>query len=99
MELSVYERLLLLGALPKEGNFLTLKTVRELREQLAFDEDGKEINLRQEGDQLKWDKSVDKEFEFSGGGKAVIADALKALDADKKLTEPHFRLYEEFVGE
>lgn len=38
MRLEVLERLALLSVLPKEGDFLTLKLVRKLRESLAFSE-------------------------------------------------------------
>ena len=36
LKLSVYERLVLLNILPKEGNFITLKIIRQLREDLSF---------------------------------------------------------------
>ena len=36
MELSVYDRLILLNILPKEGDFTTLKIVRKLREDLTI---------------------------------------------------------------
>lgn len=38
MKLSVYERLALQGILPQEGDFVTLKLVRKLREALSFSE-------------------------------------------------------------
>jgi hypothetical protein len=38
MELNVLERLALLEVLPKEGDFITLKLVRKLRESLSFSE-------------------------------------------------------------
>jgi hypothetical protein len=38
MKLNVVERLALLETLPKEGNFVTLKLVRKLRESLSFSE-------------------------------------------------------------
>lgn len=38
MELSVYERLILLNILPKEGDITTLRIVRTLRENLSFTE-------------------------------------------------------------
>lgn len=42
MNLTVFERLVLLSVLPKEGDFITLKLMRKLREGLSFNE--KEIN-------------------------------------------------------
>ena len=38
MELNVLERLTLLEVLPREGDFVTLKLVRKLREALSFNE-------------------------------------------------------------
>jgi len=38
MKLGVYERLILQNILPQEGDFITLKLVRKLRESLAFSE-------------------------------------------------------------
>lgn len=38
MKLAVYERLILMSILPKEGDFITLKLVRKLREALSFNE-------------------------------------------------------------
>lgn len=39
MELTIIERLKLLEVLPKEGDLLTLKILRKLRESLSFSED------------------------------------------------------------
>lgn len=38
MKLEVFERLMLMSILPKEGDFITLKLVRKLREALSFNE-------------------------------------------------------------
>ena len=38
MKLDVGERIRLLGILPEKGNLLTLKIVRELRDDLSFSE-------------------------------------------------------------
>ena len=48
MKLNVPERLILLQIVPKEGNFLTLKVVRDLTSTLAMnDEEFKEFNILQ----------------------------------------------------
>lgn len=39
LELTVFERLMLSNVLPKEGDFVTLKLVRKLREALSFGEE------------------------------------------------------------
>jgi len=38
MQLGVFDRVILLNILPKEGDFTTLKIVRKLREDLSFDD-------------------------------------------------------------
>lgn len=48
MELNVLERLALLEVLPREGDFVTLKLVRKLRESLSFSEaEVKQIGFNQ----------------------------------------------------
>ena len=104
IKLNVYERLVMLNILPKEGNFITLKIVRQLREGLSFDE--KEIKeLKLTIDPAKgnatWeqDKDPNKEIEIGREAKKVIVESLEKLDKDEKLTQEHFSLYEKFVEE
>ena len=104
MNLAVFERLVLLSILPKEGNFITLKIVRQLREGLSFNEkEIKEVKLSidPEKGNATWDASKDpnKEVEIGREAKKIIVDALEKLDKDSKLTQEHFSLYEKFVEE
>jgi len=47
LKLTVYERIVLQNILPQEGDFITLKLVRKLKEALAFSEkEIAEINFR-----------------------------------------------------
>jgi len=99
-ELSVLERLVLLSILPKEGNFVTLKLLRKLRENLSFDEgEIKELNFAQDGDQVRWNEKANITKQISIGEKMtdLVCEALKKLDDEKKLREDHFSLYEKFV--
>lgn len=101
MELSVFERLILLNILPREGNFTTLKIVRKLREDLSFDEEEHKALEFQVDDKgaVKWKTEADIPKDVAIGEKAtdLIVDTLKKLDKDKKLTEQHYGLYEKFV--
>ena len=102
MILNVKERLLLSGILPKENNFITLKIVRKLQENLSFNEDElKLLEFKMEANQIKWNQEVEQEKEIEIGEKAtdIIVEALKELDKNKKLTNDHFELYEKFVRE
>jgi len=100
MELKVFDRLILLNILPKEGDFTTLKIVRKLREDLSFSEDEhKTLGFKQENGNVQWKQDGDIPKDITIGEKAsdLIADVLKKLDKEKKLTDQHYELYEKFV--
>jgi len=100
MKLNVLERLTLLQILPPEGNFVTLKIVRDLTSILAMTEkEYKDFDIKQEGGQIKWNLKGNQEKEIEIGEKAtdIIKEALKKLDETKKLEQRHFSLYEKFM--
>lgn len=100
MQLDVKERLTLQGLLPPEGSFLTLRIVRELKEALSFTEtELKELNFKQDGNQLSWSPEKDplKDVKIGKQAKQIVADTLEKLDKDEKLTEEHFTLYLKFI--
>lgn len=109
MILTVFERANLLNVLPREGNFVTLKTIRKLREALALTED--EIAKWQpkfsENGRMEWriaddgGKPIPQEAEIEIGeqGKEIIRTALKKLNDSNVLKDEHYTLYEKFVGE
>jgi hypothetical protein len=54
MILGVFERLILLNILPKEGDFLTLKILMKLKEQLSFsEEEYKQLQFRRQGEKFE----------------------------------------------
>ena len=100
MELNVFNRLILLNILPKEGDFTTLKIIRKLREDLSFsEEEHKLLQFKQENGSIQWQQDTAGPKDIIIGEKAsdVISDALKKLDKEKKLQEIHYDLYEMFV--
>lgn len=103
MKLCVRERLVLLSIVPTEGNFITLKIVRKLREKLSFsEEEVKAFEFVEANGQVVWNTKNENErgeLEISFGEKAIdlIIEALKKLDKEGKLTDNHFSLYEKFV--
>jgi hypothetical protein len=100
VELSVLERIALLGILPREGNFLTLKILRQLREALSFSEEElSDFELRQEENSFHWNPKAERPKEVPIGAKAreIIAKRLEELDKAEKLTDELFGLYERFV--
>ena len=102
MILKVLDRVLLLGLLPEQGDFLTLKIVRELRENLSFtEEELKRLKLLQSDNRVTWDVGADGDgSQIAIGEKAgdIIADALKLMNEKKSLTEQHLNIYGLFVG-
>ena len=101
MRLTVGERLAVQGLLPKESNFITLRVLNRLREELSFDEDEiKALSLTESGGQVSWNPEVDGkgiEVEIGDLATQIIHDALVALDKESKLTAQHVTLYEKFV--
>jgi hypothetical protein len=101
MKLNVLERLLLLQILPAEGDFVTLKIIKGLKESVALSEgDFKEFDIKQESEQVLWNQKGNEERAINIGEKAtdVIVEALKKLDNEKKLLETHVSLYEKFIN-
>lgn len=107
MKLTIIERLMALGLLPKEGDFTTLKIVRQVREDLSFSEEehaALKFESKEDG-VLAWQVDgvaadvLNKEIEIGAKASKVIADSLEKLDKEKKLTEQHFSLYEKFCAE
>ena len=101
MKLNVMERLTTLGILPKEGNFTTLKVLRDLQMKLSFtEEEFKEFEVKQEGDQIRWNPQTgneEKEIEIGEKATDLIINSLKELDKENKLGAQHMSLYEKFV--
>lgn len=108
MLLTVFERMLLLNILPREGDFTTLKIVRKLRETLSFSESEHKLwQPKNDNDgHVLWKimdddgNPIPQEKEINVGEKAtdIIVEVLKRLDKEKKLTDEHYSLYEKFIG-
>ena len=99
MKLSVRERFMLLSILPPEGNFATLRIVRQLREALSFSEaEHEHFGIKEEQGLARWERSEDREYRFAARAKALIHDALQRLDEAGKLTVELLPLAEKFLG-
>ena len=102
MKLNVLQRLMLLNVLPKEGNFVTLKIVRDLKNELSFsEEEHKKYKFVESNGRVNWNPAAEQFKEVHIGEKAtdIIVEALKKLDKEKKLREGHLTVYEKFVKE
>ena len=100
MKLNVPERLTLLQVLPKEGNFLTLKVIRDLTSNVGLNEEAfKEFDIKEAQGQVSWNNKGVEETEIEIGEKAtdLIVESLKKLNDASKLEQRHLSLYEKFV--
>lgn len=100
MKLTIGERFVLLSLIPQQGNFATLKIVRELQDNLSFsEEEHKKHQFVFEGENVSWKGSSEKEINFGEKATDIIVKAFKELNAQEKLKLEHMPLYEKFVGE
>lgn len=100
-KLNLPERLVLLDVLPKEGNFLAMRTMRKLRESLALSpEEIDEYEVKIGENRISWNPQKSeffKEFDFEEYVVGVIKLKLKELSEKEKLEEKHITLFEKFV--
>ena len=104
MNLSLKERFQLQGILPREGNILTIRIVRDLQHGLAPSEaEIKAYGIKQIGEGKEaftvWDVQKEQPKDVQIGEKAadIIKDALKAMSDTAKLPLDCVPLYERFV--
>ena len=102
VKLNLYERVVAMSLLPKEGSFITLKIIRDLQMELAPSEEEAKIagleNLPNGGIKAdNWLLVVEKEIVFGDIAKGIIVDALKKLDEEEKLVNDHFTVYQKFM--
>lgn len=103
MKFNVAERLLILQLIPKEGTYLTLKVLRQLQDVVALsEEDIKtfEVHLDEDKKQIVWNSkgAEDTEIEIGENGASIVADELKKIDKEGKLTQQTYSLYEKFCA-
>ena len=102
VELTLFERFIALSLLPAEGNYRTLKIIRELQLELAPSEEEVKLaglkDLKGGGtDAENWEAVPLKMIIFGEVSKSIITDALTKLDEEEKLTYQHYTLFEKFV--
>jgi hypothetical protein len=100
VNLSVAERLVLLPVLPEQGNLLTIRIVREMREDLSFtEEEMKSLAIRENKGQVVWnvDGEARTDFVFKAQAKKIVLDALKDKDEKGEVTATMISLFDKFV--
>lgn len=98
--LGLADRFALLGLLPAEGSYITLKLIRDLGNKLGLsDAEHTKYNVKIEGNQVRWDLSGNEpvEIEFGEAEAGLLSEALKKMDKDGKLEPKLLSVYEKFV--
>ncbi len=102
MRLKLKERFKAMVLLPEQGDFVTLKIVRELREALSPSEEeitNLEVVQDNKTSHVTWNSTKDGAgVDIPIGPKAfeIVWGILEKLDKDKKLSADQFDLYEIF---
>lgn len=93
------ERIYLSDLLDKvEGNYVLLKDIRELKEELSFDsKERTEIGLTINNDSVGWEKDLNKEFTITDFVNERIKNILSDMDKSNRLEQKHLTLYEKFI--
>jgi len=103
MQLKVAERLILLQIIPPQtGSLAKLKIARTLRDSLGLDEEEyKFLEVRESAGKIEWNSAKDtgKEIEIGEIAHSIIADAIKAGDAQETLREEWTGVVEKFMPE
>jgi len=100
MILNVADRIALLGVLPAEGNFQTLKLLRTLRETLSFTEkENTDLAIKQVGGMITWDSDFDVPISIHVPDLLfdAICEQLNKLDSEGKLVDGHVSIWEKFI--
>jgi len=103
VKLTVKQRINLQSILPQQGDFLTVKMIRVLREELSFSQKEHELLklVSLKDGSVSWDgkaaEGCTKEVEIPETVVSIIKETLEKLNAQKKITEAHLDFYEMFM--
>lgn len=102
--LSILNRLSLLGLLPVQGDKTTLKIIREMREELSLSEQEHSVlKIRPTGEgKITFDEKAvpDKKFVYEGIREVIVEEVktqLKQMEKEKKLLLDYLSLYEVLI--
>jgi hypothetical protein len=100
MILDFKERITLLQILPKEGSYVTIKILMDLRAALAFSEEEiKDCNISENKEDMTimWEKSVDKDVDIGEKATEIICNVLKKIDEEERVNDQNITLFEKFI--
>ena len=99
--LTVVDRVILLNVLPKEGNMITLLSLRDLKAELVFSEaENEALGVKMEDGNIMWNKDAEQEkaVEINGTMTKIIVEALLDMDKQGKLNEAMIDTCQKFIG-
>lgn len=100
-DLTIFERLSLLSILPEEGSVVTLKVIRDLKDELGLSEhEIKDAGLVQKGNAFSISteaRGTRKAISVGETARRLIVDHLEQLSKNEKLSMDCLPLYERFV--
>lgn len=103
LEMTVKQRINLQSILPEQGNFLTIKMVRVLKEALSFSQEEHDLlkfEYHKDGG-VVWDGEAAerciKEITIPETLVKTITETLEKADAQGRITEAHLDFYELFI--
>jgi len=103
VKLTVKQRINLQSILPQQGDFLTVKMIRVLREELSFSQEEHELLklVSNQNGSVSWDgkaaENCIKEVEIPETVVSIVKETLEKLNVQKKITEAHLDFYEMFM--
>ena len=100
--LSFVDRFALLQMLPVEGSVMTIRILRDLKDELGFsEEEVKKSKLKEVPGGVQWDAGVvakmHKDVPMGEKARDIIRESLEGLEKQKKLKLEFLDLYERFV--
>lgn len=103
MKLTILERLMLSGSLPREGNIVTLGILEELKRDTAFSEEEiAEHEIKFLEDRVAWKPESNeyvKDIPMGPEAMALIRKTLEELNSQEKLTADFITLYNKFMAD
>ena len=102
VSLSFVDRFALLQMLPVEGSVMTIRILRDLKDELGFsEEEVKKSKLKEVPGGVQWDAGMvaklHKDVPMGEKARDIIRESLEGLEKQKKLKLEFLDLYERFV--
>ena len=98
MKFNILERIMILGVLPKQSDFVSMKIIDDLQRAVGFSQgelDKYNIKNHPNGS-VSWDKTFDKEIKVTMRAAEIIKENLIKLSETKMVTAQHLSIYEKF---